>query len=86
VITVGVESGLLHPLGDVFGHYITVHLQTEKFDVGLKFISLYGFVLSWPLSWPQRKKLVTSLVTWRGHKPVEMNCFSKFSFKKSIVL
>lgn len=47
---------------------------------------LCGFVLSCPLSWPQSKKLVTSLVTWRGHKPVEMKCLSKFSFKKSIVL
>jgi hypothetical protein len=26
MITVGVESGLLHPLVDVFGHYITVQL------------------------------------------------------------
>jgi hypothetical protein len=26
MITVGAESGLLHALVDVFGHYITVHL------------------------------------------------------------
>lgn len=48
---------------------------------------LFGFVFyTHPFSWPWRKKAVTGLVRWRGHKPVEINWLSKLSFKKSIVL